>query len=104
MRRMCDDAGFESFEQCQDVTGYVGMIIGGCDRRTRSFHDPVVLMRRQLARLEANTSPPSAEREQQIAQLKAVLAALPERLPHEHLQLMTANRDRVFKAILSGGN
>ncbi|HWE21339.1 MAG TPA: hypothetical protein VG758_29910 [Hyphomicrobiaceae bacterium] len=103
MEKACIEAGFDSYDQCAEVFGYVGIIIAGCDRRTRSFRDPIPLMRRQLARLEADISMPPAERDKQISELRQLLAALPDRLPTEHLRLMTANRDRIFKAILSAG-
>jgi hypothetical protein len=103
MEKACIEANFDSYDQCAQVFGYVGLIIAGCDRRTRSFHDPIPLMRRDLARLEADISMPPAERDKKISELREALAGLPDRLPTEHLQLMTANRDRIFKAILSAG-
>jgi len=100
MERICADAGFDSTDQGAEVIGYVGMIVSACDPRTRSFRDPIVLMRRERARLDADTRMPPAEREQKINALRRLLAVLPKRIPDEHRRLMTANRDRIFKVIL----
>ncbi len=95
----CANAGFDSYDQYAEVLGYVGMIVSTWDPRTRSFRDPMPQMRSQLARLEADTSPPTPQREQAIAQMKQVLAHFPEQLPPEHVQLIAANQDRVLAAI-----
>ncbi len=96
---VCTKAGFDSSDQCTQVLGYVGMIVSTWDPRTRSFRDPMPRMRSQLARLEADTSPPTPQREQAIAQMKQVLARFPEQFPPEHVQLIAANQDRVLAAI-----
>ena len=101
MERICAEAGFASYDQCGEVIGYVGMIVSACDRRTRSFRDPIPMMRRQLARLEADTRMPTADRQRAITEIQQVLAALPERLPDEHIRLLNANRDRIFAAVVS---
>src|SRR5262245_23957876 len=55
MEKACAGAGFDSYDRCAGLFGYVGMIVSACDRRTRTFRDPIVLMRRQIARIEADT-------------------------------------------------
>ena len=58
----CANAGFDSYNQCAEVLGYVGMIVSTWDPRTRSFRDPMPQMRSQLARLEADTGWPTPPR------------------------------------------
>jgi hypothetical protein len=98
LERVCTKAGFDGYEQCTQVLGYVGMIASAWNPATRSFRDPLVQMRAQLASLEADTSPPTPERNRTIAEMKQILANLPEHIPQEHLQLVTANHDRVLAA------
>lgn len=99
MDRICTEAGFEGYDQCAQVIGYVGMIVSTCDRRTQSFGDPVVVMRRHLARLRANTRMPAAKREQAVAEVENILAEMPDSFPEAHIALMNANRVRIFAAL-----
>ena len=99
MERICAEAGFDDYDQCAQVIGYVGMIVSACDRRTQSFGDPVVVMRRHLARLRANTRMPAAKREQSVAEVEKILAEMPDSFPEAHIALMNANRARIFAAL-----
>ena len=99
MDRICAEAGFDGYDQCAQVIGYVGMIVSACDRRTQSFGDPVVVMRRHLARLRANTRMPAAKREQAVAEVEKILAEMPDSFPEAHIALMNANRARIFAAL-----
>lgn len=99
MERMCTEAGFDSYDQCGEVIGYVGMIVSACDRRTQTFGDPVLVMRRHLARLRANTRMPATKREQAVAEVEKLLAEMPDRFPEAHIALMNANRARIFAAL-----
>lgn len=101
VERICSEAGFDSYDQCGEVIGYVGMIVSACDRRARTFRDPIVLMRRQIARIESDMSLSPEERDKATAELKEIVARFPENLPQTHIRLMTANRDRVFAALAS---
>lgn len=99
MERICAEAEFDNYDQCAQVIGYVGVIVGACDRRTQTFGDPVLVMRRHLARLRANTRMPAAKREQAVADVEKILAEMPDSFPAEHLALMNANRARIFAAL-----
>ena len=99
MERMCAEAGFDNYDQCAQVIGYVGMIVSACDRRTQTFGDPVLVMRRHLARLRANTRMPAAKREQSVAEVEKLLADMPDSFPEAHIALMNANRARIFAAL-----
>lgn len=99
MERICAEAGFDNSDQCAQVIGYVGMIVSACDRRTQTFADPVVVMRRHLARLRANTRMPEAKRERAVADVEKILAEMPDSFPAEHIALMNANRVRIFAAL-----
>ena len=101
MEKICADAGFQSYDQCAEVIGYVGMIVSACDRRSRTFRDPILLMRRELVRLEADTKMPAAARNQAIAEMKEIVAAFPNGFPASDIQLMNANRDRVFAVLIA---
>ena len=101
MERICAEAGFSSYETCGEVIGYVGMIVSACDRRSQSFRDPIPLMRRELARLEADTKMPPEAKARAIADVKEILAVFPDGFPREHIALMNANRDRVFAVLIA---
>jgi len=101
MEKICGEAGFQSYNQCAEVIGYVGMIVSACDRRSRTFRDPILLMRRELTRLETDTNMPSAARNQAIAEMKEIVAAFPNGFPASDIQLMNANRDRVFAVLIA---
>ena len=99
LERICADAGFDSSDQCGAVIGYVGMIVSTCDRRNRTFHDPIVMMRREIARIEADASLSPADKDEAAAELKQIVAGFPNNIPEAHPRLMTANRDRIFAVL-----
>ena len=100
VEKICIEAGFQSPDQCGEVIGYVGMIVAACDRRSQTFRDPIAMMRRELARLAKDTALAPEAKAETIANLKEIIAAFPNGFPKEHLQLVTANRDRIFAALL----
>lgn len=101
LERICAEAGFPSYEKCGEVIGYVGMIVSACDRRSQSFRDPIPLMRRQLARLEADAKMPPEAKARAIADVKGILAEFPDGFPRDHIALANANRDRIFAALIA---
>ncbi|MGB7210987.1 MAG: hypothetical protein WBD27_20200 [Pyrinomonadaceae bacterium] len=101
VERICTEAGFQSYDQCAEVIGCIGMIISACDRRTQTFRDPIPLMRREIARLEADTKMPAAAKAQAIAEMEEILATFPDGFPDHHIRLMNANRNRVFAAVFA---
>ena len=99
LEKICAGAGFDSYDQCGAVIGYVGMIVSTCDRRNRTFHDPIVMMRREIARIEADTNLSPADKDKATAELKQIVAGFPNNIPEAHLRLMTANRDLIFAVL-----
>jgi hypothetical protein len=99
LERICAGAGFESSDQCGAVIGYVGMIVSACDRRSRTFRDPIVMMRDEIARIEADANLSPVDKDNATAELKSIVAAFPNNLPEAHLRLMTAHRDRIFAVL-----
>lgn len=101
LEKICAEAGFDSHDQCGEVIGYVGMIVSACDRRNRMFRDPIVMMRRQIARIEADARLSPADKDKATAELKQIVATFPANIPESHLRLMAANRDRIFAVLVS---
>ena len=99
LEKICAGARFDSSDQCGAVIGYVGMIVSACDRRNRTFRDPIVMMRREIARIEADASLSPADKDEATAGLKEIVAVFPNNLPEAHIQLVTANRDRIFAVL-----
>ena len=91
----CVQAGFDNIFQCGRVFGYVGVLIGGCDPRTGTFKDPAALMRRRLEELAANSSMSQAIKDKEIADIRQVLAIMPDEFPKEHIELMNAYTKRI---------
>jgi hypothetical protein len=97
VERICAEGGFDSLDQCGKVIGYVGVIIATAyDWRSRTFRDPIVLMRRRIARIEADTRLSPEEKAKATSLLKQMGA---EVIPAAHLRLMNANRRRVSAAL-----
>jgi hypothetical protein len=100
MERICDEAGFQGYEQCGEVIGYVGMIVSACDSKG-TFRDPIVMMRGEIARIEADASLSPQEKDKATETLKEAVARFPGNLPRDHIRLVNANRDRIFEALVS---
>jgi len=103
IERICAKAGFASYDQCAEVFFYAGMIMSACDRKSRSFRDPIKLMRRQIAKIEANAALSPVQKGKATAKFKEVVARFPDNIPEAHLRLMTANRDRIFQIVIHAG-
>jgi len=103
IERICARAGFASYDQCAEVFFYAGMIMSACDRKSRSFRDPIKLMRRQIAKIEANASLSPEQKAKATAGFKEVVARFPDNIPAAHLRLMTVNRDRIFQIVIHAG-
>lgn len=101
MERICAEAGFDSYDQCAEVIGYIGMIVSACDRRSRTFRDPIVMMRYRIARIEADTKLSPTDKDKATMELKQIVARFPNNIPESHLRMMTANRDRIFAVLVS---
>jgi hypothetical protein len=99
LNRICAEAGFDSYDQCGETIGYVGMIVSACDRKSGTFRDPIVMMRRQIRRIEANAKLSPDDKEKATAELKHIVARFPNNLPEAHIGLVTANRDRIFAVL-----
>ena len=103
LEQVCAQAGFETYDQCTNTIGYVGILVGGFDPSTRTFQDPIARMRARIAEIEANTKLPLATREQMTAEMKGFVAGFRHTIPAAHLQLMTANGQHIFKTLATQG-
>jgi len=97
LERICADAGFDNADQCAQVFGYIGMILSACDGPNRRFRDPIILMRQQIAKIEADANLSLEQKDKATAELKEVVARFPNNVPEAHLRLVTANAHRIFK-------
>lgn len=103
MERICTEAGFASFEQCGTTIAYAGILFSGFDPRTGAFKNPADAMRERIALIEGNARMPSEAKEAMLAPMREAAAGFPKDIPDAHLRLMADNRDRIFKALKSGG-
>lgn len=99
MKPICSEAGFDSIDQCTSMVAYTGMLFGGFDPRSGTFRDPVTQARDTLAMIEANPAMPPEEKAKLTAPMRRLIASFPRNIPTAHLELMTANRDRIFEVL-----
>ena len=104
LEQVCAQAGFETYDQCTNTIGYVGILVGGFDPSTRTFQDPIARMRARIAEIEANTKLPAATSERMTAEMKDFVAGFRHAIPAAHLRLMTANGRHIFKTLATQGN
>jgi hypothetical protein len=65
--------GFASLAEYDDVLTNIAMILSGIDQQTKKFTEPPDQIKKEIAALKADKSVPEAEKEDDLAQLEAVL-------------------------------
>ncbi|KQQ13119.1 hypothetical protein ASF53_13075 [Methylobacterium sp. Leaf123] len=95
--------GFASLEEFQDASDTVDAVLGGIDPETKSYVGATLLLKKQLAALQADKAMPAKEKAEAVKEIKAALAAgEPEKPSLANIALVTQNYARLSAAMAEG--
>ncbi len=64
---------FASFEDYQDVAANIGMVMDGVDPQTKKYVGADVMLKKQIAEVQADAKMPAADKKQALAELNEAL-------------------------------
>jgi hypothetical protein len=67
---------FASFEDYQDVTANIGLVMDGIDPQTKTYVGADVLLKKQVAEVQADAKMPAADKKQALAELNEALKSI----------------------------
>jgi len=67
---------FASFEDYQDVAANIGLVMDGVDPQTKKYVGAEVLLKKQIAEVQADAKMPAADKKQALAELNEALKSI----------------------------
>lgn len=91
--------GFASYAEYGLVVDNVSLVMSGIDPKTKTFTDPPVLMKKQIAALEAEKKMPAKDKEAALAEMnEAAKYAVSVQFP-ENVKLVTKYYEKLVAAL-----
>ena len=86
---------FASFEEYQDVAANIGLAMDGIDPQTKKYVGADVMLKKQIAEVQADPKMPAADKKQALADLNDALKAItPVQIPG-NIELVLKNYDKL---------
>ena len=67
---------FASFEDYQDVAANIGLVLDGIDPQTKKYVGADVMLKKQIAEVQADAKMPAADKKQALAELNEALKSI----------------------------
>jgi hypothetical protein len=91
--------GFKDFADYDEVVGNITMIMAGIDPKTKTFTEPAVAIKKEIADVTADKSIPEADKKQILEELnEALKTALPIQFPG-NIELVKKYYDKIDAAL-----
>lgn len=94
--------GFKDFNELDDVSANVQLVLDGIDPETREYSDPLIGLKEELDEVKADKELPEEERKVLIEELKEAMTALPSLKYTENVELVLKHQDLIQKALDAG--
>lgn len=92
--------GFASLDDYEAVSGNIEAVMAGLDPETKRYVGPTVLVKRQMAQIQADKSIPAKDKAQALEEMKQALASPPPPKPSAgNIQLVAKNYDKLAQAM-----
>jgi hypothetical protein len=89
---------FASFEDYQDVTANIGLVMDGIDPQTKTYVGADVLLKKQVAEVQADAKMPAADKKQALAELNEALKSIDPVKNAGNIDLVLKNYDKLAAA------
>jgi hypothetical protein len=91
--------GFKDFNDYDEVTSNITMVMTGMDAKTKVFTDPAIAIKEEIQEVTANKALPAEERKQMLEELnEALKAAQPIQFPG-NIELVKKHYDKIDAAV-----
>src|SRR3954468_16396022 len=91
--------GFKDFNDYDEVTANITMVMTGIDAKTKVFTDPAIAIKEEIQEVTANKALPAEERKQMLEELnEALKAAQPIQFPG-NIELVKKHYDKIDAAV-----
>lgn len=91
--------GFSSFKELDDVAANISIVLSGLDSPTSDFTDPVDVLKKELADVQADDSIPEDDKKQLVEELTDAIASTPPLEHKENVDLVKAHWHEIEKAL-----
>ena len=86
---------FASFEEYQDVAANIGQAMDGIDPQTKKYVGADVMLKKQIAEVQADPKMPAADKKQALAELDDALKAITPVQNPGNIELVLKNYDKL---------
>lgn len=90
--------GFKSFEELEDVSFTINLVMDGYDADSGNFNEPKEQLKKELAAVKADKSIPADEKSGLVADLEAALKSTPALQHKENVAVVKKNKAAIDKA------
>jgi len=91
--------GFKDFAEYDEVVGNIMMVMAGIDPKTKTFTEPAIAIKQEIAEVTANQSMPAQDKKQMLDELnEALKSAEPIQFP-SNIELVKKHYDKIDAAL-----
>ncbi len=91
--------GFKNFNELDDVSANVQLVLDGIDPETGEYSDPLIGLREELEEVKADKELPEEERKALLKELREAMTALPPLKHKENIALVLKHHALIQKAL-----
>ena len=97
--------GFKDLGEYSDVSSTIGIVLAGIDPETRKYVGPDVIIKKQIAQVEADKTMPPKEKKEALDELKAAMGSASGAKPSAvNIDLVTKNFDKLSDSMKGDAN
>jgi hypothetical protein len=89
---------FASFEDYQDVAANIGLVMDGIDPQTKKYVGADVMLKKQIAEVQADKTMPAADKKQALAELNEALKSIDPVKNAGNIDLVLKSYDKLAAA------
>lgn len=91
--------GFSNFNELSDVADNISLVMSGLDPQSGEFSDPVEMLKKEIAEVQADASIPEKDKKQMLEELSEALKSTPPLKFNENIAVVKKNREAIEKAL-----
>jgi hypothetical protein len=91
--------GFRDFNDYDEVTTNITMVIAGLDPKTKVFREPAIAIKEEIQEVNANKDVPAADKKQMLDERNDALKSAPPIQFPNNIELVRKHYDRIDEAL-----
>lgn len=94
--------GFKDFDELDQVSANVQLVLDGIDPESGEYSDPIEGMKQELADVKADSNMPENEKKELVSELEEAIAAMPALEHPENIELVKKHHKAIQQALDAG--